>query len=195
MGIRTASVYLKSLIGRRVGIYADDSLALLGGMGPVSGQIVSPRMFNTGGWKPLAATDGTDTTPATTETYIAELFMPAGVYSTGIALMNGSAVAGNVFAALADSQGALITGALTGAVAQSGTAAYQRLPWTAPFILKGPQTVYALFQFSSTSARFRSHTVGNFGASKKTGETNGTFTAITVPTTFTTALGAVAGLY
>jgi hypothetical protein len=75
--------------------------------------------------------------------------------------------------------------------AQSGTDAYQRVPFTAAYSEIGPGTFYILAQFNNTSARFNTHTLGNFGASKKTGETFDTFTTITPPTTFTTALGPI----
>ena len=51
------------------------------------------------------------------------------------------------------------------------------------------------FQFDSTSARFRTHILGNFGAAKKTGQTYGTLTTLTPPTTFTTDLGPIADTY
>ncbi len=59
----------------------------------------------------------------------------------------------------------------------------------------GPGTYYVLVQFNNTGARFNTHTFGDFGASKKTGEVFGTFTTITPPTTFTTAQGPYASLY
>jgi hypothetical protein len=52
-----------------------------------------------------------------------------------------------------------------------------------------------LCQFNNTSQRYRSHVVGNFGAAKLTGTTYGTYPTVTIPTTFTTALGPIASLY
>lgn len=196
-----AAAILTSLHGRVLGLTSAGALCALHGMDSPPDQTAGARHVATGSWKPLAATDGTDTTPATTETYIAEFFIPLRTLITGVALMNGSAVAGNIFVGLARSDGSLVVDPVTGvaltsgAVAQSGTAAYQRIPFSNTINLRGPENYYLLVQCSSTSARFRSHTVGNFGAAKKTGETNGTFTAITAPTTFTTALAPIASLY
>jgi hypothetical protein len=43
--------------------------------------------------------------------------------------------------------------------------------------------------------KFRAHAVGDFGATKQTGQVYGTFTAVTVPTTFTADVGPIASLY
>jgi microcystin-dependent protein len=158
-----------------------------------SGNTVSPRNMHTGAAPAHTSADGTDTTPSVTETYIAEVYIGAPTSVTGIALMNGSAVAGNVAVALANSVGAVL--ASSASTAQSGTDAYQRIPFTAALSATGPGTYYVLVQCNNTGARFNTHTFGNFGASKKTGETFGTFTTVTPPTTFTTALGPIASLY
>jgi hypothetical protein len=76
----------------------------------------------------------------------------------------------------------------------SGTDAYQRIPLTATLDIVGG-TYFVLEQIDNTTARVNTHTLGNGGASKKTGETYGTFTTITAPTTFTTAQGPIASLY
>lgn len=158
-----------------------------------TGQRPSPRNMHTGGNPASVSTDFTDATPATTETYIAEVFVPVTVTLTGIAVFNGSDVTGNTAVALANADGTVV--ASSAATAGSGTDAYQRIPFTTPYTAVGPATYYVLRQQSSTTARYNAHTIGNFGASKKTGETFGTFTTITPPTTFTTALGPVASLY
>lgn len=149
--------------------------------------------LHTGGMAPPTTTTGTDTTPSVTETYICEVWVPASKLLTGIALLNGSAVAGNVKFALADRTGAIV--ASTASTAQAGIAAYQRVAFSAQYLAKGPATYYVLVTFNNTGARFRSHILGNFGASKKTGETYGTHTTITAPTTFTTGQGAIADVY
>ncbi len=152
----------------------------------------TPTVFHSGDAAPMTTTTGTDTTPVTTETYICEVFIPVVTTLTGISVLNGSAVAGNLFVALARSDGTIL--ASSAATAQSGTAAYQKIPFTSTQVVRGGR-YFILLQCSSTSARFRSHILGNFGASKKTGETNGTFTTITIPTTFTADLGPIADTY
>jgi hypothetical protein len=147
----------------------------------------------TGDAAPTTTTTGTDTTPVITETYIAEVFIPHNQTVTGISLLNGSAAAGNVTAILYDENGRAL--GQSASTAQSGTAAYQAFPLATAVSAIGPAQYFVGVQFSSTSARFRTHTIGAFPASKKTGETYGTATTITTPTTFTTAVGPIASVY
>lgn len=165
------------------------------GVGAVDGLAVSPRTVHTGDVPAITATQGTDTTPVVTETYIAEIRVPATMDVSGIAILNGSAVAGNVTLALADSNGNQVSGAVTASTAQAGTAGYQKIPFARAVKVFGPATYYVQAQFDSTSARFRSHAVGVFGAGKLTSQTYGTLPGFTVPTTFTASLGPVASLY
>lgn len=166
-----------------------------GGVAAAGGFSVSPRNFHVGGEPAIASTSGTDATPVTTETYIGEVFVPANCTLTGVAVFNGSvATNGNVMVGLADSSGAVVASSVT-TTAMSGTDAYQRVPFSATYAAKGPATYYVLTQYSSGSDRYNAHTVGNFGASKKTSETYGTLTTVTPPTTFTTALATIASLY
>lgn len=174
-----------------------------GGYAPVAGigaagalgAFLNPTVYHSGGVGATSATMGTDSTPVTTETYIVEIYIPVNGNYTGVAILNGSAAAGNVRISMADSTGAPIAAALTASTAQSGTAAYQKIPFAAVWSAKGPGKYFILVQFNNTSARFRTHAVGNFGAAKKTGETFGTFTAVTPPTTFTADLGPVCDVY
>jgi hypothetical protein len=156
------------------------------------GQAISPRCFHTGGIPATQTTDGNDTTPSVTETYICEVFIPRACTITGIALLNGSAVAGNITLALADANGTVV--ANTASTAASGTDAYQKVALSSSYRAESG-TYYVLLQCNNTSMRFNSHILGTFGASKKTGETYGTFTTITPPITFTTAQGPIASLY
>jgi hypothetical protein len=164
-----------------------------GGVAAAGGFATSPRCWHTGSAPAQVSTDGTDTTPANTETYIAEVFVPANATLTGVAIMNGSAVSGNIKVGLANSSGAVV--AESASTGQSGTDAYQRVPFSSTYNAVGPATYYVLLQVDNNTARFNSHTFGNFGASKKTGETYGTFTTITPPTTFTASQGPIASLY
>lgn len=152
----------------------------------------SPRCVHTGGRAPSASTDGTDATPVITETYIAEILVPASMLMTGFALFNGSVASGNIKVGIFSKAGVLL--GQSASTAMSGTDAFQRAPLTATLQL-AQGTYYIGLQVDNTTARFNTHTFGNFGASKKTGETYGTFTTITPPTTFTTALGPMGGLY
>lgn len=162
------------------------------GINPALPLSLGSTVFHSGGVPPVATTTGTDTTPVTTETYIVEMFVAHTFKATGVAILNGSAAAGNVTVILYDANGQpMIQSAST---AQSGTAAYQKVPFSATVDLPGPARYFVGLQCNNTSARFRSHPIGNFIAGKKTSETYGTATAITT-STFTADLGPVSDLY
>lgn len=166
------------------------------GVAAAGGFSVTPRLMHTGGEPAIATTSGTNLDIVTTETYRSEIFVPANTSSTGVAIFNGTAVAGNVQCYLIDSTGAQVTGVLTASTAASGTTAYQRIPWVSgPFTLKGPATYWLAVQGNNSGGDLRTHTTGNFGADKQTGTTYGTLTVATAPTTFTTGLGVIASLY
>lgn len=165
-----------------------------GGIGPAGGYSISGRNMHTGGNPPSVSTDFTDYTVVVTETIRSEIFVPATVNSTGVAIFNGSSVAGNLTAYLIDSTGTQV--AATASTAQSGTDAYQRIAWTGnPIAVKGPATYWIAVQGNNTGGKINTHTIGNFGADKQTGTSYGTLTVAASPTTFTTALGPVASLY
>ncbi len=165
-----------------------------GGIAAAAGFSASPRLCHTGGEPAIATTSGTDTTPVATEVYIAEVFIPANVTVTGVAVFNGSVASGNIKVGLASSAGAVL--ATSASTAMSGTDAYQRIPFTSSYAAKGPATYYALQFVDNNTARINTHTVGSFGASKQTGQVFATgFTTIAPPTTFTTAQGPIASLY
>ena len=151
--------------------------------------------MHTGGLPAQVSTDGTDATPVNTEVYIGEVFVPGNTTVTGVSIMNGTAVAGNVKVGLADSAGAVV--ATSASTAQSGTDAYQRIAFTGTYAAKGPATYFVLAIFDTdTTPRFNAHTFGDFGAAKQIGQVYGTgFTTITPPSTFTTALAPIASLY
>lgn len=165
-----------------------------GGVAAAGGFTSSPRCFHTGNTSAQVSTDFTDATPSTTETYFCEVFVPANVTLTGVALFNGSNITGNVTVYLTNSAGTNL--AHSASTAGSGTDAYQLIPFTATYAATGPATYYVVTQYNSATARYNTHTIGVFGAGKQTGTTFGTFpTTPTIPTTFTTALGNVATLY
>lgn len=162
------------------------------GIEPASG-LVAPVAWPSGGGAPATATTGTDTTPVVTETYVARVFIPLNVSLTGISILNGSAVAGNIMVALADSNGSVI--ASSASTAASGTAAYQAVPFSAITPVKGPGEYFILLQCNNTGYRFRSHAVGVFKAGKLTSQTYGTLPAFTPPTSFAADLGPIASTY
>lgn len=154
---------------------------------------VASRAVHSGGTPAFTPSLGSDQVPVATEFYICEIHIPAAQLITGIAIVNGSAVSGNVKVGLADVTGAVV--ATSASTAQSGTDVYQRVPFAAPVVV-APGTYFVLVFLDNTTGRLRAHQFGNFGASKKTGQTFATgFTTITIPTTFTADLGTLAATY
>lgn len=179
-----------------------------GGLDVGAGYRPSPRCWNTGGQGAQLAADGNNSTPVSTELYVAEIYVGATCLVTGIAVFNGSDVTDNVKVGLYDVNGNLLRA--TASTAGSGTDAYQRVPFaTGPLgaaattiVLPGPGTYFVATCYAAGTSRFNTFAVGNFGAGKLTAlvfATNfaaaGTALTITPPTTFTTALGPIAGLY
>lgn len=156
-------------------------------------QSQQPTAFHTGGVGVTSGSAGTNTTPATTTTYIAEVVIAVATTLTGIALLNGAAAAGNIQLALADGTGKVI--AMTASTAQAGTTAFQQVPFVAPVDIALPGKYYVMAQFSSASARFQAHALGNFVTTTQAGGAYGTFVNFTPPTTFTTNVGPIADTY
>jgi hypothetical protein len=151
----------------------------------------TPR-FHTGGLPARVSTDGTDTTPVITETYNAEVLITDKVVVNGLSFFNGSAVSGNIKGYLADYKGVVV--ASTASTAQAGVDSYQRVPLSSTYLAQ-PGIYYVCLQVDNTTARFNTHTFGDFGASKKTSTVYGTLASITAPTTFTANLGPIATVY
>lgn len=173
---------------------------------------ISPRCLATGGLPPSVSTDFTDTAVVATTLFIAELPVPYAVTSKGFAVLNGSVVTnGNTKIGIFDASGALV--AATAATASAGVDSFQRIAWAFEFVsVPGVETAltndlqltagtyFVAALGSSTSDKFNTHTIGNFGAISMTGATNATAMrstslTITPPTTFTTAVGPVGSLY
>lgn len=161
-----------------------------------NGFLASPRTVHTCGIGGNAASSAfTNQTPVATEVYIAEVFVPAGMTITGVSVFNGTVASGNMKVGLADLNGVVV--ATSASTAASGTSAYQNVPFAATYQATGGATYYVLTFYDNATQRTNAHTVAaHCGAAKQTGQTYATgFTTITPPTTFTTALGPVAGLY
>ena len=163
-----------------------------GGISPALG-FLAPTCYCTGDRGAVIATQGTDTTPVVTETYVSRVDIPMNTTITGLAILNGSLVAGNMILALTDSNGVVL--AQTPSTVQAGAAAFQQVPFAAPLAVRGPGMYFLIAQFNNVGARFRSHTLGNFRAGKLTAQTYGTLPTFTPPTTFTANLGPVAETY
>jgi len=167
-----------------------------GGVAAAGGYSVSPRTFHSGGVAASSSTMGTDTTPATTTTYICEVFIPANCTVTGVAVLLGSAAAGNMTVGLADSSGAPIAAAVSASTTAGSTPAiFLRIPFSVAYAAKGPATYWITVQTDNTSNRLRTHAWGNFGTTTQTGGTYGIRVSFSPPTTFTTNVGPICTLY
>lgn len=175
---------------------ASGAITPVGGIAGVAAATSNPRTIHTGNQPPLVSTDGTNATPVITETYISQVFIPSNMTITGVSIFNGATVGtNNGFVYLCDNLGNILaTSAVAGAVTV-GADTYQDYAFTAPYVAKGPSSYYVCYQMNGTTDRYNAHTFGRFGASKKTGTVFGTAIAITVPTTFTTAVAPMATLY
>jgi hypothetical protein len=163
-----------------------------GGVAAATGTIST--VFHGGGVAYPVVTSGNDSTAVNTETYIEEIFIPVNTTLTGVSWINLATSTGNVQFSLANSAGTVIAAAQTASTAAGTGAVYQQVAFATPYAAVGPAKYYILMQ-NSGSNHYRAHTIGNFGCSKKTGETFGTFTNVTPPTTFTTALCPVIDTY
>jgi len=154
-----------------------------------------PRGIFIGQQPPLTTSDGNNSTPSITETYVSEIFVPCNMTITGIALFNGSDVTGNVTVGLATADGTPLNAAKSASTAGSGTDAFQRIPFATPYEAVGPATYFIQVQYSSATARYNTHTLGNHGVLVQTAQTYGTLTSFTPPTTFVTNVSNIGGLY
>jgi hypothetical protein len=164
------------------------------GISAAAGLSTKANLVHTGGIPARVSTDGTDATPVITEVYYAQVFIHANMTITGVAIFNGSVASGNYKVGLFNSAGVLV--ATSASTAMVGTDVYQRAPFTATYAALGPGTYYVGLFIDNTTARYNTHTFGDFVAAKQTGQVYATgFTTITLATTFTTALGPIASLY
>lgn len=169
-----------------------------GGVASAGGLTSSARLCHTGGVPAILTTSGTNSATNTAGTvYLAEIFVPNNKSVTGVAIWNGTAVAGNGKMALYDSAGTRV--AISDSTAMSGTTAYQLIPFTGgPLAVSGPATYFIGAIYDDTSHDLRGHAVGSFATGTDAGNTyatDSTFATVTVPTTFTADIGPIASLY
>ena len=136
-----------------------------------------------------------DNTPSITETYFEEVMLPFPCRITGVAIHNGSAVAGNVTVGLADTDGIPLPGIVSASTAQATANVLQKIPFALPYDAEGPARFFIMLQFSSASARYRGHKFGIHYCGKDTAQTYGTLKAFTPPTAWLQAGSFHALLY
>jgi len=151
-------------------------------------------------WQPIAATSGTDTTPADGTQFVTSLYLPVSMTLTGVAYLIGSVGGTNrVYAVLYDSTGAVLrNSSLTTGGAVVGTAAnIQTLDFTSTYLARGPGRYFVGISMNGNTARLRTVPgfcqAGIFGNSAA--QTHGTVAAISPITTFTADKAPVLFVY
>jgi len=173
------------------------------GLQPAEGNTIAARGIHTGGVPAMATGDGTNITDNVANTiYLAEMFVPANCTATGIAVFNGTAVAGNgkviLYKRTAATTGVAV--AQSASTAMSGTTAYQLIPFTATVNLLGPGTYFVGVIYDTTTHDLRGHTLGAFATGNFSTNvvyaTDSTLQTVTLPTALGTAgHGPFASLY
>jgi len=168
-----------------------------GGIAAAGGFSAAPRALHAQGQKAVVSTDGNNSTPSTTETYITSMFVPCNMTITGVNVFNGTDVTGNITVALCNAvDGTPITAAKSASTAGSGTDAYQKVPFATPYAAVGPANYLVCVQYSSATARYNTHTIGTDPCVVQTGTTYGTIPTISpLPTVFTTNIGNIMSFY
>jgi hypothetical protein len=151
-------------------------------------------------WQPVAATSGSDTTPASGSHFVTSIFVPVNKTVTGAAYLIGSVGGTNlVYAALYEAGGTVVTNStIVGGGVTVGTAAnLQTLNFTSTSDIKGPALYYVGISMNGTTARLRTVPAfcqgGIFGNTVT--QTHGSVAAITAPTSFVADKAPVVFLY
>lgn len=159
-------------------------------LGAVVGFTPASAPSGVANWQPVAATTGTDTTPASGTQFVTSIFVPCNMTITNVNYLIGS-VGGTdkVYAAVYDSTGALVgSSSVSGGGATVGTSAtIQTLALSSPVSVVGPARYFVGISMNGTTARLRTVPAqlqsGLFAGSIS--QTHGTVAAITAPSTFT----------
>jgi hypothetical protein len=163
----------------------------------------NPPGFYAGNWAPIAATSGTDATPAEKKLYLTSLFLPVNKKITGIGYVAGSVGGTNkVIAALLDASGNVVahSSETTEGTTVGTTAEVQALAFTAPYVASGPANYFIGITMNGGTARYRAIPANTAGANILAGEVaittkNVLPASVTPPTTFTGDKGPVAFVY
>lgn len=164
------------------------------GIVPVS----TPSGFHN--WQPIAATSGTDTTPASGTQFVTSIFVPCNFTCTGVKYLIGS-VGGTdkVYVVIYNAAGAVVANSsLTDGGATVGTTAQrQAVALTATAALTGPALYFVGVSMNGNTARLRTIPIYTEGSviGNSVSQSHGTVAAITAPTTFNDAKCPIVSLY
>lgn len=176
------------------------NLTITGTFTPTGGMVASAAtktIWST--WAPEVVSNATSATPSATAVQMVQIWVPHNQTITGVAVLNAATCGTNKWiVALFDSSGTALANSATAGTLCSGTSAYQKIAFTAPYTGVGPKTYWiGVYADGTTDRYYAVPTVGQaFGlAGTVTGQTFGTVAAVTLPTTFTADKGVVAYVY
>jgi hypothetical protein len=149
-------------------------------------------MPNSGGTAYTALATGT--TLAATTMYCTEIDLPYNKLLTGLGILNGAtATTDNHLVVLYDATGNLVANSAVAGVLTTGASTYQNISFTTSYYAVGPALYFGCIQTNGTTAlvhTIQTGTQDTYLTKGVTGQTFGTIPGtITVPTTFTTAVG------
>lgn len=128
---------------------------------------------------------------------LTEIYVPFSNVWTGIGVLNGTTVGtDNFIVALYGSNGALLANSALAGTLSAGASVMQNIAFTTPYAAVAGRYFLGV-QSNGTTATLR-HLLSANGSVPCTSVTAGTFgtlPALTVPTTFTTAVGVITQLY
>lgn len=134
------------------------------------------------------------TTLAATTMYCTEIDLPFNKLLTGLGVLNGAtATTDNHLVVLYDATGNLVANSAVAGVLTAGASTYQNIAFTTSYYAVGPAQYFGCLQTNGTTGlvhTIQTGTQDTYLTKGVTGQTFGTIPAtITVPTTFTTAVG------
>jgi len=133
--------------------------------------------------------------------WFSEIYIPSNVTLTGACWLNGATVGTDKrLAFLADASGAIIANSATAGATTATASGYQCVAFTSTVNVVGPAAYYAgIMTGTGTTDNFYTYTAAGaptgYGTGVVTGGTFGTITAITPPSSFTTAVGPLMSVY
>jgi hypothetical protein len=156
-------------------------------------------MFPDPGATAYTSVNTSGTTVSSTTLYCTEVNLPYSKYLTGIAVLNGGTVGtDSQYVVLYDNAGTALANSAVAGTVTANASTYQARAFTTPFYAVGPNQYFACFQSNTGTDNVRMAVTGvndNFLTKGQTGATFGTIPKLTVPTTFTTAVGPYVYLY
>lgn len=191
----SGSLVQKMLLTTAGNLTVVGSATLTGGIAP-TGSAPKTRYSS---WAPEVVTNATSVTGLATSVYLTQLIVPYNTTLTGIGVLNAATVGTNkyIVALFSDAGVPLANSALAG-VTTAGASAYQQVPFTGTVAVQGPKTYWiAIYINGTTDTYYSMPTLAQAHglAGSVAAQTFGTVASVTLPTTFTAALGPVAYVY